>query len=127
MAIAHSQSLKDHYLNPEEIEFFGTPRRLAVLIWGLPLRQPDQEEEIKGPPAQAAFKAGQPTKAAEGFAQKQGVDVSSLEIRTTEKGDFVFARKRSWADLSQRSWLSWYRVGLPGWKVGGLCAGQTET
>jgi glycyl-tRNA synthetase beta chain len=86
-------SLKDHHLNPEEVEFFGTPRRLAVLIWGLPLRQPDQEEEIKGPPAQAAFKAGQPTKAAEGFAQKQGVDVSSLDIRTTEKGDFVFARK----------------------------------
>lgn len=87
------QSLTEHYLTPEEIEFYGTPRRLAVLIWGLPDRQPDQEEEVKGPPAQAAFKEGKPTKAAEGFAQKQGVEVSALEIRPTEKGEFVFIRK----------------------------------
>lgn len=87
------QSLTEHYLTPEEIEFYGTPRRLAVLIWGLPDRQPDQEEEVKGPPAQAAFKDGQPTKAAVGFAQKQGVDVTALEIRPTEKGEFVFVRK----------------------------------
>ncbi|MGI0489521.1 glycine--tRNA ligase subunit beta [Pantanalinema rosaneae CENA516] len=87
------QSLTEHYLTPEEIEFYGTPRRLAVLIWGLPDRQPDQEEEVKGPPAQAAFKDGQPTKAAAGFAQKQGVDISALEIRPTEKGEFVFVRK----------------------------------
>jgi glycyl-tRNA synthetase beta chain len=87
------QSLSEHYLTPESVEFYGTPRRLAVLIWGLPQRQPDQEEEIKGPPAQAAFKGGEPTKAAIGFAQKQGVSLESLEIRATEKGDFVFARK----------------------------------
>lgn len=87
------KSLADHSLTPEDVEFFGTPRRLAVLIWGLPERQPDQEEEVKGPPAQAAFKDGKPTKAAEGFAQKQGVAVSDLEIRPTEKGDFVFVRK----------------------------------
>jgi glycyl-tRNA synthetase beta chain len=87
------QSLTDHYLNPEVVEFYGTPRRLAVLVRGLPVRQPDQEEEIKGPPAQAAFKDGNPTKAAAGFAQKQGVDLASLKIRATEKGDFVFARK----------------------------------
>lgn len=87
------QSLSEHYLTPESVEFYGTPRRLAVLIWGLPQRQPDQEEEIKGPPAQAAFKGGEPTKAAIGFAQKQEVSLESLEIRATEKGDFVFARK----------------------------------
>ncbi|UBF25769.1 glycine--tRNA ligase subunit beta [Kovacikia minuta CCNUW1] len=87
------QSLRDHYLNPEGVEFYGTPRRLAALVRGLPQRQPDQEEEIKGPPAQAAFKDGKPTKAAVGFAQKQGVDLASLEIRATEKGDFVFARR----------------------------------
>ncbi|MEY3222201.1 MAG: glycyl-tRNA synthetase subunit beta, partial [Cyanobacteriota bacterium] len=73
---------------------YGTPRRLAVLITGLPSQQPDREEEIKGPPAQAAFKDGQPTKAAIGFASKQGVDISALEIRPTEKGDFVFVNKQ---------------------------------
>lgn len=87
------KSLEEHYLTSENIEYFGTPRRLAVLIHGLPDRQPDQEEEVKGPPAQAAFKNGEPTKAAIGFAQKQGVDVADLEIRPTEKGEFVFVNK----------------------------------
>ena len=49
-----------------------TPRRLALLIEGIPQQQPDREEEIKGPPASAAFKDGKPTKAAQGFARKQG-------------------------------------------------------
>ncbi|HEY9907668.1 MAG TPA: glycine--tRNA ligase subunit beta, partial [Thermosynechococcaceae cyanobacterium] len=87
------QSLKENALTPEAMEYYGTPRRLAVLVRGLPDRQPDQTEEIKGPPAQAAFKDGQPTKAAIGFAQKQGVDLAALEIRPTEKGEFVFIRK----------------------------------
>ena len=85
--------LAERCLTPGKIEYFGTPRRIAVIIWGLPERQPDQEEEVKGPPAQAAFKDGKPTKAAEGFAQKQGVAVTDLEVRPTEKGDFVFMRK----------------------------------
>jgi glycyl-tRNA synthetase beta chain len=80
-------------LASEAIHFYGTPRRLAVLIQGLPAQQPDQAEEVKGPPAAAAFKDGQPTKAAAGFAQKQGVALDALEIRPTEKGDFVFVNK----------------------------------
>ncbi|MBW4694760.1 MAG: glycine--tRNA ligase subunit beta [Lyngbya sp. HA4199-MV5] len=87
------QTLKERYLDPTAIEVYGTPRRLAVLLKGLPLQQPDQQEEVKGPPAQAAFKDGQPTKAAEGFAQKQGVAIADLELRPTDKGEFVFVRK----------------------------------
>jgi len=87
-------SLATHNLPDAVVEVYGTPRRLAVLITGLPSQQADREEEIKGPPAQAAFKDGQPTKAAIGFASKQGVDISALEIRPTEKGDFVFVNKQ---------------------------------
>jgi glycyl-tRNA synthetase beta chain len=87
------QSLADAYLTPAAVAYYGTPRRLAVVISGLPIQQPDQEEEVKGPPAQSAFKEGVPTKAAIGFAQKQGVSVTDLEVRPTEKGDFVFVRK----------------------------------
>ncbi len=105
------QTLQDHYLTPTAIEFYGTPRRLAVLIKGLPLQQPDQEEDVKGPPAQAAFKDGQPTKAAIGFAQKQGVPLSSLEIRPTEKGEFTFVRKtiagQPTADILQQLVPAW--------------------
>jgi glycyl-tRNA synthetase beta chain len=88
------ESLKIHNLPDAVVEVYGTPRRLAVLITGLPSQQADREEEIKGPPAQAAFKDGQPTKAAIGFASKQGVDISALEIRPTDKGDFVFVNKQ---------------------------------
>ncbi|MBC5794822.1 glycine--tRNA ligase subunit beta [Sphaerospermopsis sp. LEGE 00249] len=89
------QTLEANSLKAETVEVFGTPRRLAVLINGLPSQQPDKEEEIKGPPAQAAFKDGQPTKAAEGFAKKQGVELSALEVRSTDKGDFVFVNKKT--------------------------------
>jgi glycyl-tRNA synthetase beta chain len=86
--------LAENNLINNAVEVYGTPRRLAVLIKGLPSQQADREEEIKGPPAQAAFKDGKPTPAAEGFAKKQGVDVSALEIRPTDKGDFVFVQKK---------------------------------
>jgi glycyl-tRNA synthetase beta chain len=88
------QTLAANSLNSDAVEVYGTPRRLAVLIKGLPAQQPDREEEIKGPPAQAAFKDGQPTPAAAGFAKKQGVELDALQIRPTDKGDFVFINKK---------------------------------
>lgn len=82
-----------------------------MLIKGLPTQQPNREEEIKGPPAQAAFKDGKPTKAAAGFARKQGVELDALEIRTTDKGDFVFVRQtilgRSTAEILTELALQW--------------------
>jgi glycyl-tRNA synthetase beta chain len=106
------QSLQENILESDSVEVYGTPRRLAVLIKGLPSQQPDREEEVKGPPAQAAFRDGQPTPAAVGFAKKQGVDVSTFQVRPTEKGDFVFIQKkipgRPVADILQeliREWI----------------------
>ncbi|MGB7056349.1 MAG: glycine--tRNA ligase subunit beta [Geitlerinemataceae cyanobacterium] len=87
-------SLAQQLLTPGAIRVYGTPRRLAVEIEGLPERQNDRTEEIKGPPASAAFKDGKPTPAAVGFARKQGVDLEALEIRNTEKGEFVFVTKQ---------------------------------
>ncbi len=88
------QSLTEASLTTTAIKVYGTPRRLAVVISGLPEQQPDRTEEIKGPPASAAFKDGKPTKAGEGFAKKQGVDLAALEIRNTDKGEFVFLHKK---------------------------------
>ncbi len=87
------QTLAENSLTYDAVEVYGTPRRLAVLIKNLPSQQSDREEEIKGPPAQAAFKDGKPTPAAQGFAKKQGVELDALEVRATDKGDFVFVRK----------------------------------
>lgn len=87
------QSLQAQGLPWEAVQVWGTPRRLAVMISGLPDRQADRREEVKGPPAQAAFKDGQPTPAALGFARKQGVPVEALQVQATPKGDFVFVEK----------------------------------
>jgi glycyl-tRNA synthetase beta chain len=86
-------SLAEAFLTVEAVELYGTPRRLAVLIHGLPKRQPDRQEEIKGPSAQAAFKDGKPTKAAEGFARSRGISIEDFELRNTEKGEFVFVQQ----------------------------------
>ena len=88
------QSLNEQCLTHETIEYYGTPRRLGVLIPGLLEQQPDREEEVKGPPAKAAFKDGNPTPAAVGFARKQGVELDALEVRDTDKGEFVFVLKK---------------------------------
>jgi glycyl-tRNA synthetase beta chain len=50
----------------------ATPRRLVVRAEGLPVRTPDAEQVVKGPPITAGDKA------AEGFAKKQGADASAL-------------------------------------------------
>ncbi|MEL4894119.1 glycine--tRNA ligase subunit beta [Crocosphaera sp. Alani8] len=104
-------SLKENFLTPDDIAVYGTPRRLAVLISGLTEQQKDRDEVIKGPPAKAAFKEGKPTKAAEGFARKQEVTVEDLEIRPTDKGDFVFIEKkikgRQTKEILQESILGW--------------------
>lgn len=73
-----------------EVHAMGTPRRLALRIRGLSPSQPDRNEKIMGPPWSAAFDAdGSPKKAAEGFAKKHGVEVSTLRKQTTDKGDYV--------------------------------------
>jgi len=94
------QNLADEFLYPREITIYGTPRRLAVLIEGLEEKQPDREEEIKGPPISSAFKDGKPTPAAEGFARKQGVKVEDFHIKQTDKGEFIFIHKKTVGDAT---------------------------
>lgn len=105
------QTLEEQFLTPDTLNVYGTPRRLAVVITGLPEKQADREEEIKGPPASTAFKDGEATKAAQGFAKKQGVPLEDLEIRPTEKGDFVFIKKvitgRQTAEILQELTPEW--------------------
>ncbi len=74
------------------IKTFGTPRRLAVIADGLPRMLNDMTKEVFGPSRKAAFDAGgNPTKAATGFAQSQGVSVESLIIKKKDKGEYVAA------------------------------------
>ncbi len=90
---AMANMLADARLSYRSLRVTGSPRRLVAFVEGLAPRQPDLEQEIKGPPAKAAFDAeGKPTRAAEGFARSQGVDVSALQMRDMDGGRYVVAR-----------------------------------
>jgi len=77
-----------------QIQTFATPRRLCISIADVARLQQRQELEVTGPPARIAFDAeGKPTKAAEGFARTNGIDVSELQTITTPKGEYLFISK----------------------------------
>lgn len=67
-----------------EFEFIYTPRRLVLWHREFKIKQEDSEEEFFGAPVSIAYKDGEPTKAAEGFARKCGVTLD--EISRAEKG-----------------------------------------
>jgi len=77
-----------------EVRAYATPRRLAVQIEALADRQPDREVEKRGPALAAAFKDGQPTRAAAGFARSCGVAVDDLIHLGTDKGTWLGYREQ---------------------------------
>lgn len=78
-----------------DIKTMATPRRLCLCVANLSSKQEDQLLEKIGPAKRVAFdENGNPTKAATGFAAGQGIDASELEVVTTEKGEYICARKK---------------------------------
>lgn len=80
-----TDGLKAADLAFDNVEVFVTPRRLALIIDGLPEKQPDLREERRGPRADA------PEKAISGFLAGNGVTLEQCEKRETPKGVFLFA------------------------------------
>lgn len=90
---AVTQRLQEARIASGEVETFGTPRRLILYIRDVAPSQTDMVREVRGPAANVAFDAqGNPTPAAIGFARKQGVDVSTLEVVSTPQGEYVMAK-----------------------------------
>ena len=69
----------------EHVQSFATPRRLALLVRGLPAMQPDITVERKGPRVDA------PQKAIAGFLKSTGLTLEDCEQRQTPKGPVWFA------------------------------------
>ncbi len=90
--VGMKKGLESLRLPVESVTTRGTAQRLVLEIAGLADRQADVTLEVTGPRVDIAFKDGAPTKAAEGFARKNGVAVEALEQVTTDKGTFVAAR-----------------------------------
>jgi glycyl-tRNA synthetase beta chain len=115
------KSLHEHQLTTSKVNVYGTPRRLAVLIEGLPVQQSDRCIELKGPALGSAFANGdpdsEPTKALLGFTKSKGIDLKEIFIRETEKGAFVFANQqivgRETTTILQELALTWI-TGLEG-------------
>ena len=99
-ALAAMEEMVRKELTAARLEFsavksLGTPRRLALVVQGLPALQPDAEITATGPSKKAAFDAdGKPTRAAEGFAKGQGVEVNELQVVTTDKGEYLAVTKK---------------------------------
>jgi len=85
-------ALKGARLEYEQIDTFGAPRRLVLVVQGLSERQDDLDMRAKGPAVRAAYdENGEPTKAALGFARGKGVDVADLVRDTENGGEYVYA------------------------------------
>ena len=81
-----TEGLKAANLSFDTAEAYATPRRLALVVDGLPAQQPDLTEEKKGP------KYGAPAKAIQGFMKANGIKSldDEAELRESDKGAFYF-------------------------------------
>lgn len=86
LAAAKMQELRIPF---EDITVYGTPRRMAFIAGGVAETQADVVVEAKGPSVKIAYVSGAPSKAAQGFARGQGVDVKDLVVRD----NYVYAIK----------------------------------
>ncbi len=95
MAQMIGRTLNELHIPHGEVTTMGTPRRLVMSVADVAVRQEDQVVEKMGPAVRVAFdETGTPTRAAQGFARGQGLEVSELERITTEKGEYLVARKK---------------------------------
>lgn len=77
-------------LSFDSVSWFAAPRRLAVYVSGLAEGQADKVVEKRGPAVSAAFDAdGNPTKAAQGWARGNDIDVADAERLVTDKGEWL--------------------------------------
>ena len=81
----------------------STPRRIVLFLDGLVDYAEDKSIIRKGPKAISAFVNGDPTNAALGFANSLGINVDDLEIKNTEKGEFVFGKTVEKGESTRKS------------------------
>jgi len=73
-----------------EFNFYYTPRRLVFWHREFKVVQDDKEQELWGAPVNIAYKDGEPTGAAHGFAKKCGVDLSEVQRNTKGAQEFLY-------------------------------------
>src|SRR5437868_4791812 len=83
-----TEGLKAQGLAAGEARAYATPRRLALVVEGVPAKSPDVSEERKGPRVNA------PEQAIAGFAKSAGLDSirGAHVVKDEKKGDFYVVR-----------------------------------
>ncbi|MEC9248256.1 MAG: glycine--tRNA ligase subunit beta [Pseudomonadota bacterium] len=72
------------------LKWFGTPRRVAVVIEGVSQKQPNKQITKKGPAIRSSFdENGKPTKSAIGFAKSCGVELEKLSRLKKDKEEWL--------------------------------------
>lgn len=86
--------LKENRISFDKVQKFSTPRRLALEISGLADKQPDIDEEVKGPAEKIAKDAeGNWSKAAIGFTRGQGLTPDDITFKDIKGTNYVFVNK----------------------------------
>ena len=85
-----TDEIKKEKLTFTAVEAYVTPRRLALVVDGLPEKQPDDVKERKGP------RVGASDKAIQGFLKAAGLEsLDACEVRADpKKGDYYVAIQR---------------------------------
>lgn len=76
-----------------EFEFYYTPRRLVLWHSEFKTKQDDSVEEFFGAPLSVAYKDGEPTPAANGFAKKCGVSLDEISTATKGSKEVLYYKK----------------------------------
>lgn len=82
------KALQKEHLSFDVVKTFVTPRRLTVVVEGLPLQSSETVEEKKGPRVDA------PQAAINGFLNTTGIKLEDCDVKETPKGKFLFAIKK---------------------------------
>lgn len=84
------ESFEEELIDYENLEVYSTPRRLVLSGEGLSDKQADREEIVRGPSVEIAFDDdGNPTRAGQGFARGQKLEVDDL----IEREGYLYAEK----------------------------------
>jgi glycyl-tRNA synthetase beta chain len=109
-ADSFAAELQEADLKYQEINWYATPRRLALMVTKLAGQQDDKIVEKRGPAVSAAFDSnGDATKAAQGWARSNGIEVQQAQRLVTDKGEWLL-----------------YKANVPGKQIEALLSSMIE-
>ncbi|GAA3646781.1 glycine--tRNA ligase subunit beta [Asaccharospora irregularis] len=90
-----NKMLKENRITFNDIQTYGTPRRLTFIINEISEKQENLEEEVKGPSKKIALDAdGNFTKPALGFMKSKGLKEDDVCFKTVGKDEYIFGTIR---------------------------------